>query len=36
VVAERARRSAAWLAEEVLHRAVPLPDGTRLRGSAAA
>jgi 2-keto-myo-inositol isomerase len=31
VVAERARRSAAWLAEEVLHRAVPLPDGTRLR-----
>jgi 2-keto-myo-inositol isomerase len=36
VVAERARRSAAWLAEDVLHRAVPLPNGTRLRGSAAA
>jgi len=36
VVAERARRSAAWLAEEVLHRAVPLPDGTRLRGRSAA
>jgi sugar phosphate isomerase/epimerase len=35
VVAERARRSAAWLAEDVLHRAVPLPDGTRLRGAAA-
>jgi 2-keto-myo-inositol isomerase len=35
VVAERARRSAAWLAEDVLHRAVPLPDGTRLRGRAA-
>jgi 2-keto-myo-inositol isomerase len=34
VVAERARRSAAWLAEEVLHRAVPLPDGTRLRSGA--
>jgi sugar phosphate isomerase/epimerase len=31
VVCERARRSAAWLAEGVLHRAVPLPDGTRLR-----
>jgi 2-keto-myo-inositol isomerase len=36
VVAERARRSAAWLAEDVLHRAVPLPNGTRLRGPAAA
>jgi sugar phosphate isomerase/epimerase len=36
VVAERARRSAAWLAEDVLHRAVPLPDGTRLRGPSAA
>jgi sugar phosphate isomerase/epimerase len=36
VVAERARRSAAWLAEDVLHRAVPLPGGTRLRGPAAA
>jgi 2-keto-myo-inositol isomerase len=35
VVAERARRSAAWLAEDVLHRAVPLPGGSRLRGSAA-
>jgi 2-keto-myo-inositol isomerase len=31
VVAERARRSAAWLAEDVLHRAVPLPGGSRLR-----
>jgi sugar phosphate isomerase/epimerase len=31
VVADRARRSAAWLAEEVLHRAVPLPGGSRLR-----
>jgi 2-keto-myo-inositol isomerase len=36
VVAERARRSAAWLAEEVLHRAVPLPGGTRWRGPHAA
>jgi 2-keto-myo-inositol isomerase len=36
VVAERARRSAAWLAEEVLHRAVPLPGGSRLRGATAA
>jgi sugar phosphate isomerase/epimerase len=36
VVAERARRSAAWLAEDVVHRAVPLPGGSRLRGSAAA
>ena len=34
VVAERARRSAAWLAEDELHRAVPLPSGSRLRGSA--
>jgi len=32
VVAERARRSAAWLAEDVLHRAVPLP-GASLRRS---
>ena len=32
VVAERARRSAAWLAEDVLHRAVPLPGGSRWRG----
>jgi 2-keto-myo-inositol isomerase len=31
VVAERARRSAAWLAEDVLHRAVPLPGDSRLR-----
>jgi sugar phosphate isomerase/epimerase len=31
VACERARRSAAWLAEGVLHRAVPLPDGSRLR-----
>jgi 2-keto-myo-inositol isomerase len=36
VVAERARRSAAWLAEDVLHRAVPLPGGSRLRGPTAA
>jgi sugar phosphate isomerase/epimerase len=34
VVAERARRSAAWLAEDVLHRAVPLPGGSRLRDRA--
>jgi 2-keto-myo-inositol isomerase len=34
VVAERARRSAAWLAEEVLHRAVPLPGASRLRRAA--
>jgi 2-keto-myo-inositol isomerase len=33
-VSERARRSAAWLAEDVLRRAMPLPDGTRLRGPA--
>jgi len=32
VVAERARASAAWLAEEVLHRAVPLPGASRRRG----
>jgi sugar phosphate isomerase/epimerase len=31
-VAERARRSAQWLAEDVLRRAAPLPDGTQLRG----
>jgi sugar phosphate isomerase/epimerase len=36
VVAERARRSAAWLAEDVLHRAVPLPGGSRWRGERAA
>ena len=28
-VAERARKSAMWLHEDVLHRAVPLPDWTR-------
>ncbi len=31
VVATRARRSALWLAEDVLQRAVPLPDARRLR-----
>ncbi len=31
-VAARARRSAAWLAEDVLRRAVPLPGRMRLRG----
>jgi sugar phosphate isomerase/epimerase len=31
VVAARARRSALWLAEDVLRRAVPLPDARRLR-----
>jgi 4-hydroxyphenylpyruvate dioxygenase len=36
VVAERAQRSAAWLAEEVLHRAMPLPGGSRRRGLRAA
>jgi sugar phosphate isomerase/epimerase len=30
-VAQRARRSAAWLAEDVLRRAVPLPGGAALR-----
>ena len=30
-VAERARRSALWLGEEVLHRSVPLPGAMRLR-----
>jgi sugar phosphate isomerase/epimerase len=30
-VAERARRSAAWLAEDVLQRALPLPQGPRRR-----
>lgn len=38
-VAERARKSATWLAEEVLQRAVPLPGGSvgaRLRPAAAA
>lgn len=32
-VAERAKRSATWLAEDVLRRAVPLPGGSRLRPS---
>jgi sugar phosphate isomerase/epimerase len=31
VVAQRARRSALWLGEEVLRRAVPLPGRMRLR-----
>lgn len=31
VVAERARRSAAWLGEDVLHRSMPLPGAMRLR-----
>jgi 4-hydroxyphenylpyruvate dioxygenase len=31
VVAERARRSATWLAEDVLRRSVPLPNRIRLR-----
>jgi len=30
-VAERARRSAIWLTEDVLHRSVPLPNRIRLR-----
>jgi hypothetical protein len=30
-VAQRARRSAQWLANDVLRRARPLPGGTRLR-----
>ncbi len=30
-VAQRARRSAEWLGEEVLHRSVPLPGRLRLR-----
>jgi len=34
LVAERARRSAAWLGEEVLRRSVPLPNRMRLRGLA--
>ena len=33
-VAERARRSALWLGEEVLRRSVPLPGEIRLRGRA--
>jgi len=34
VVAERARRSAVWLGEDVLHRSVPLPGRMRLRREA--
>ena len=33
VVAERARRSAVWLAEDVLRRSVPLPGTVRLRAA---
>ncbi len=33
-VAERARRAAAWLAEDVLQRSVPLPQDLRWRGTA--
>ena len=36
LVAQRARRSAQWLGEEVLRRAVPLPNRMQLRKSAAA
>ena len=32
LVAQRARRSAEWLGEEVLRRSVPLPGAMRLRG----
>ncbi|MBK9133327.1 MAG: sugar phosphate isomerase/epimerase [Betaproteobacteria bacterium] len=35
-VAERARKSAAWLAEDVLQRAVPLPSFTEAAGAEAA
>jgi sugar phosphate isomerase/epimerase len=35
-VAERARRSALWLGEEVLRRSVPLPNAMRLRRARAA
>ncbi|MEO8057670.1 MAG: sugar phosphate isomerase/epimerase family protein [Burkholderiales bacterium] len=31
IVAERARRSAVWLSEDVLHRSLPLPGRMRLR-----
>ncbi len=34
-VAQRARRSALWLGEEVLRRSVPLPGAMRLKGRAA-
>jgi hypothetical protein len=30
-VAERARRSALWLHQDVLHRSAPLPEWTRPR-----
>ena len=33
-VAQRARRSAVWLAEDVLRRSTPLPNRLRLRGTA--
>ena len=36
VVAQRARRSALWLGEDVLRRSVPLPNRMRLRARAAA
>ncbi len=35
VVAERARRSAVWLSEDVLHRSLPLPGRMRLKRSGA-
>ena len=35
MVADRARRSAAWLGEEVLQRSVPLPNAMRLKGRGA-
>jgi sugar phosphate isomerase/epimerase len=34
-VADRARRSALWLGEEVLRRSVPLPGAMRLKGRGA-
>jgi len=33
LVAQRARRSAEWLGEEVLRRSVPLPNRMRLKGA---
>ncbi len=33
-VAQRARRSAVWLGEDVLRRSVPLPNRMRLKASA--
>ena len=35
MVAERARRAALWLAEDVLRRSVPLPNAMRLRSRSA-